>query len=111
MTVSRGDVIAVDFYYTDRDRMKRRPALVLSSDIYHGGREEMLLAGITSNVHRSLPGDTVLQDWEGADLPRPSVVTAIVQTAKQSAALRVVGQLSDRDLRTVEKSLRLALGL
>ncbi|MEX2430721.1 MAG: type II toxin-antitoxin system PemK/MazF family toxin [Dehalococcoidia bacterium] len=110
-TVRRGDIVAVDFYYTDRDQTKRRPALVLSSANYLSGREEVLLAGLTGNVHRHLPGDTRLQDWEEADLPRPSVVMGIIQTAKQSVLLRVVGRLTPRDLSAVDANLRAALVL
>ena len=107
---SRGDLVAIDFFYTDRDKTKRRPALVLSSGAYLAGREEIVLAGLTTNVHRQLPGDTHLREWESAGLPRPSVVTGIIQTAKQSAVLKVVGRLSPGDFQAVEANLRSALG-
>ena len=71
----------------------------------------MVLAGLTSNVHHNLPGDTPLAEWSVAALPRPSVVTGIVQTVKRSAAMRTLGALTARDLGAVEASLREALGL
>lgn len=110
-TCSRGDVVIVDFVYPNQAGSKHRPALVVSSASYHAGRQEVVLAGVTSNVYRSLPGDTHLTDWAVADLPRPSVVTGILQTVKRSAVMRALGSLSARDLRAVEDSLREALAL
>ena len=108
---SRGDVVVVDFLYPDQVGSKHRPALVVSSASYHAGRQEVVLAGITSNVSRRLPGDTRLADWAAARLPRPSVVTGILQTVKRSAVMRAFGSLSARDLRAVENRLREAIAL
>ncbi len=110
-TFSRGDVVVVDLLYPDQRGSKHRPALVVSSAAYHAGRQEVVLAGLTSNVRRRLPGDTHLADWASADLPLPSVVTGILQTVKRSAVMRALGSLSARDLRAVEDSLREALVL
>ena len=110
-TFSRGDVVIVDFVYPNQAGSKHRPALVVSSPTYHAGRQEVVLAGITSNVSRRLPGDTHLADWAAAELPKASVVTGILQTVKRSAVMRALGSLSTRDLRAVEDSLRQALAL
>ena len=108
---SRGDIVIVDFLYPNQGGSKHRPALVVSSASYHAGRQEVVLAGVTSNVYRRLPGDTHLMDWASANLIRPSVVTGILQTVKRSAVARALGSLSARDLGAVEDSLRDALGL
>ena len=110
-TFSRGDIVMVSFQYADQRGWKHRPALVLSTDAYHAGREEVVLAAITSNVHRSLPGDTLLQDWRAASLPRASVVTAILRTVKRWDVLHCLGSLAADDLQAVEAKLRVALGL
>ena len=110
-TPSRGDVVLVSFLFPDQRGIKRRPALVISSDTYHLGRQEVVLAAITSNVRRLLPGDTALEGWRGAGLIAPSVATGVVRTIKQTDLIRKLGALSARDLRAVEMSLRLALAL
>ncbi len=107
---SQGAVVLVQFVYPDQTGVKLRPALVLSTDTYHRGRQEVILAGITSNVIRVLVGDTVVQDWQIAGLLAPSVVTGILQTVKQSALSRRLGGLSARDLRMVEANIRVAIG-
>ena len=110
-TFKRGDVVIVSFLFASQRGWKHRPARVLTTDAYHTGRREVVLAAITSNVQRNLPGDTLLRDWGAAFLPRPSVVTAILRTVKQGEIMNTLGPLAPGDLRAVENNLRLALAL
>ena len=110
-TFSRGDVAVVNFLYADQRGWKHRPALVLSTDEYHARRGEVILAALTSNVSRNLPGDTLLKEWSVASLPRPSVVTAILRSVKRGEVLRTLGALTASDLQTVDSNFRRALGL
>ena len=110
-TFSHGRVVLVNFVYPDQRGAKRRPALVLSSHWSHAGRQEVVLAGLTSNIRRDLPGDTRLADWRSADLPMASVVTGIVQTVKRADVSHALGTLSQQDLEAVEANLRGALAL
>ncbi len=108
----RGSIVGVDFLFADRRGSKRRPAVVLSSAAYLVGRQEVVLAAVTSNTRRRLlPGDTAIQELSPTELPRPSVVTGILRTVKQADVTRAFGSLSARDLRAVEDSLREALAL
>jgi mRNA-degrading endonuclease toxin of MazEF toxin-antitoxin module len=52
----RGDVILVNFIFTDESGVKHRPGLVLSSDTYNTGRDEVIIAAITSRTDRLLVG-------------------------------------------------------
>ena len=54
---SRGDIVLVKFVFADERGVKQRPGLIVSSDRYHEGRQETILAAITSNVGRLLVGD------------------------------------------------------
>ena len=56
---------------------KKRPALILSRENHHGGRQESVVAAITSNVRRVLPGDTKIVHWETAGLKFPSLVSGL----------------------------------
>jgi mRNA-degrading endonuclease toxin of MazEF toxin-antitoxin module len=47
---SQGDVVLVNFVFSDESGVKHRPAMILSTDRYHRGRREALVAAITSNV-------------------------------------------------------------
>jgi mRNA interferase MazF len=107
----RGDVILVSFVFVDESGSKMRPALVVSSAVYHRGRLEAIVAAITSNVQRRLVGDYVVKNWREAGLLFPSVVTGIVRTISRSMVQRRLGSLSAPDLESVEDKLRSSLDL
>ena len=109
--VDRGDVFRVRYLFPSQRGIKRRPALAVSSLTYVAGRHEVVLAAITSNTKRLLPGDTLLRDWEVVGLRAASVVTGVLRTIKQSDVEDRIGSLSEEDMRVVEANLRLALGL
>ncbi len=107
----RGDVVLINFVFPDESGAKRRPALVLSSETYHRGRREAILAAITSNTERTYPGDHLVADWRGAGLLEPSVVTCILRTVKQAMIQRKLGTLPSPDMWRYGDTLREALGL
>lgn len=99
------------FVFADEQGAKRRPVLVLSSEEYRAGRQEIVVAAITSNVTRLLPGDLELDEWQRAGLPKPSVVTGILRTIKGGMIERTMGRIGARDLRAYEDRLRQMLML
>lgn len=108
---SRGDIVLVRFIFADEQGAKRRPVVVLSTDGYHRGRQEVIVAALTSNVERLLPGDRKIDQWREAGLPKASVVTGILRTIKSSMIDRRLGALTQADLRGYEVTLRHAIGL
>jgi mRNA interferase MazF len=107
----RGDVVLLPFPFADLTSTKVRPALVLSSSLYHKSEPDIIVAAITSNVaaHQG-PTDYTLQDWRRSGLLAPSVVKVSLATVEPSLVYHRLGRLTDRDLKEVEKRLRLALG-
>lgn len=112
MTVySRGDVVLVGFVFSDESGKKLRPALVVSSPAYHRGRQEVVVAAITSNVRRRLFGDHLIADWKGAGLLFPSRVTGIIRTITRTMINRRLGSMPKPDMEAVDGELRRSLGL
>ena len=107
----RGAIVLVRFVFAAEKGAKQRPVLVLSTDAYHGGRREAVVAAITSNVGRLLVGDHRIRGWRRAGLPLPSVVTGILRTIKQDMVVGAIGTLGSSDLSSVENNLRGSLGL
>lgn len=105
------DVVLVDVVFSDGSGVKKRPALVISSDEYHKSRREVLIAAITSNVHRVLCGDTKIKQWKEAGLIVPSLVTGIIQTIKGKLINRKLGVLEKEDFQKVQKNLNGVLGI
>jgi mRNA-degrading endonuclease toxin of MazEF toxin-antitoxin module len=85
--------------------------LIISSSLYHAGRREAVIAAITSNTRRVLPGDQPLADWRQGGLLLPSLVTGIFGTVQTSAIRRRLGALTPNDMGSVNAAMRLALGL
>ncbi|PKB71414.1 MAG: hypothetical protein BZY87_06050 [SAR202 cluster bacterium Io17-Chloro-G6] len=108
---SRGDVVLINFVFAEETGSKRRPVLLLSSNQYVHGRQEVVVSAITSNTRRILVGDCRMADWEEAGLIYPSVATGILRTIKQSMIDRKMGAVSQRDLTEIESNLKLILEL
>ena len=108
---NRGDVVLVGFVFADESGRKLRPAVVLSTRAYQRGRQEVIVAAITSNVPRRLFGDHLIADWKKAGLLFPSVTTGILRTIKQTMIDRRLGAMTMPDLDSVELQLRRSLDL
>ena len=108
---SRGDVVLVNFVFSDETGVRLRPALIVSSGAYHQGRRETIITAITSTVDRVLIGDHLISDWQGAGLLFPSVATGIIRTIKQDMIARKLGAMTKDDMQAIDSNLRTALGL
>ena len=108
---SRGDVVLVRYYASPDAEQWLRPAVVISSETYHQGRGQVLLAAVTSNERQLQPGDTVVQGWQEAGLVGPSLITGVLLTMASDAIERRLGVLSTQDTQGVDSSLRLGLGV
>ena len=51
MAFQRGDLLLMPFPYSDLSSTKVRPAVVVSSVLYHALEPDLILAAITSNRH------------------------------------------------------------
>jgi mRNA interferase MazF len=60
MNVQRGDVVMVDWLYSDRTGSKRRPALVVQADANNRCLDDTILALITSSARRRVGATTQL---------------------------------------------------
>lgn len=104
-----GDVVVADF--VGATGVKRRPAVVLSTDFYHAHHPDVVLGALTTQLSAATtPTDYVLQDWAAAGLHAPSAFRAYVGTYAASA-VKVIGHLSDRDWQEVQARLKLTLAV
>jgi mRNA interferase MazF len=63
-----GDVVAVEFPFTDFQNFKRRPGLVLASS-----ETDLLVARLTTHPPRGA-SDVAMQHWATSGLPRASTI-------------------------------------
>lgn len=105
----RGDVVLVSFIFADETGVRRRPALIISSNAYHKDRDEAIIAAITSRTDRVLVGDHLISNWQEAGLLFPSVTTGIIRTVKQGMISQKLGVMPQVDMQAVNEKLRKAL--
>jgi len=112
MAFQRGDMLLVPFPYSDLSTTKVRPAIVVSSALYHSLEPDLILAAITSKVTTAIgPLDYILLDWRQAGLRQPTALKPVLFTLDPARVLHPIGALTSRDLAAVEQKLRLALQL
>ena len=111
MNYNKGDIVLVKVIFSEGSGIKKRPALIISSDYYHNKRREIIIAAITSNIERVLPGDIIIEDWKNSGLKYPSLITGIIQTMKINIIEKKLGTLSYSDFLKFQSNLKKILGL
>ncbi|MGH7963324.1 MAG: type II toxin-antitoxin system PemK/MazF family toxin [Candidatus Binatia bacterium] len=103
-----GDVVAVNF--PGVTGIKRRPAVILSSSVYHAARPDVIMGLITSQTAAAVgPTDYLLQDWAQAGLRVPSAFRSFLATLPPSTKPVLVGHMSARDWQGVRACVKAAL--
>jgi mRNA interferase MazF len=112
--MNRGDVVLVDWPYSDRTGSKLRPAVVVQADFLNGLIDDIVLVQITSKGH-GIPGTEVVLD--------PTVETASgllhvsyafcpnLLTADPGLIDQTIGRLSGAAMRAIDSSLKATLEL
>jgi mRNA interferase MazF len=77
---------------------KRRPAVVLSSAIYHATRPDVILGLITSQTGKATaPTDYLIKEWSAAGLRVPSAFRTFIVTLPRAAVVSTMGTLTRAD--------------
>jgi mRNA interferase MazF len=113
----RGDVIIVHFPFTDQPRHKRRPAVVVQSDLYNRLIRKTVVAMVTGNLQRindaaHLFIDPLHPNGISTGLRAPSLVSCNnLITVDQEDILKTLGRLSSMLLGKLDDCLKAALQL
>ncbi len=107
--MKRGDIVEVDWQYSDMTGGKVRPAVVVQADYLNGLIDDTILVQITSKKH-GIPGTEVELDpavETASGLSKSCVVSCInIRTFDQRLVLRTVGMLSDAAMQDIEACLK-----
>lgn len=108
---SFGDVVLVPFPFTDQSGVKKRPALVVSSQPYNDERHDIVILAVTSRPRPALAfGEILLADWQGAGLLKPSVCKPVFATIEKTLVIRRLGLLAPPDRQALAACLPTLLG-
>lgn len=112
--MTRGDVVLIDWPFSDGTGSKLRPAVVVQADYLNGLIDDTILVQITSKAH-GIPGTEVTLDPAQETASGLAFVSYAfcpnLLTVEQAAVERVLGSLSDVALRQIEACLRSTLGI
>lgn len=96
ITCRVGDIVSVEFPFSDLQTHKRRPGLVLIS-----GEGDLVAARVTTHPPRD-PSDVALTHWAEIGLPRASTVRLTkLATIDPRLVHHNIGHLHSEDSRTV----------
>jgi mRNA interferase MazF len=112
--MNRGDVVLVDWPYSDRTGSKLRPAVVVQADYLNGLIDDTVLVQVTSKGH-GIPGTEVRLD------PAAETTSGLLHvsyafcpnllTAEQALIDQTIGSLSDAAMRDVDRAIKSVLEL
>jgi mRNA interferase MazF len=110
----RGEVVEVDWPFSDMTGSKKRPAVVVQADFLNGLIDDTILVQITSTRH-AIPGTEVLLNpviETASGLSKVCVASCTnVLTFDQSLVVRTVGYLSDAAMNQIADCLKTVLEL
>jgi len=114
MSVCRGEVVRVDWPYSDRTGSKVRPALVVQADTLNGLIADTVLV-LISRTHRAVGMTEVMIDpaiESGCGLRYPSVASCNnLLTIDQGLIVQPIGRVSPAIMQHIDDRLKTALGL
>jgi len=112
--MNRGDVVLVDWAYSDLQGSKLRPAIVVQADFLNGLIDDTILVQVTGTRH-AIPGTEVELD------PAVETVSGLtkvsyascpnIMTRDQALIDQTIDTLSDAAIQQIEECLKKALGL
>ena len=106
MSCDTWDIILVPFPFTNLRTLKKRPALVISPEIYNSGGDRVILF-ITSNIHtHAKSGDYFIENWKESGLPKPSMTRMKFATISESIIIKKIGTLDNNDRKALKLKLR-----
>jgi mRNA interferase MazF len=106
-----GQIVLVPFPFTDQTGIKRRPAVVVSSDVYNSAHIDVVLMAVTSQTAGKLRQDEVeIDDWRGAGLLKESRIKPIFTTIAGGLVLRSLGTLTESDRNVLKTAISGILG-
>ena len=92
-----GDIVVVDYPFTDGPGSKRRPAAVINRAGYTLIRQYYVLMPVTSRVTPLLGFDVRIEHWREAGLHRESLIKPVFFTLNGDRVESRLGTLLDTD--------------
>ncbi|MFQ5329284.1 MAG: type II toxin-antitoxin system PemK/MazF family toxin [Thermodesulfobacteriota bacterium] len=110
-TCSFGEIVLVPFPFTDQSDIKKRPAVIVSSNAYNRERPDVVIMAVTSQMRSAdYFGDIKISQWREAGLIKPSVIKPVIATIENGLIIKKLGSLGDKDQSSLKEALQTILG-
>jgi len=104
--IEQGDIVLIDFSYSDLKRSKLRPALVMSNSVYNSTSLDIVALRITSKPKRKWAVKITNKDIGGGFLEVESYVKVdSIFTIENNMIAKVVGKLNEMKINEVKLKL------
>lgn len=105
-----GDVVLVSFPFTSQLASKKRPAVIVSGSTYNRTKPDVVIMAITSQIHAGGScGETIISNWQAANLLKPSAIKPILATIEQRLIQRHLGRMQASDQTALRASIKAIL--
>jgi mRNA interferase MazF len=105
VTINRGDIVVAPFRFTDLDRYRVRPVLIVSDPAIYGATGHVIAAMITLAAGSAWPLDIPVEDCASAHLRDGSIVRLKLFSIAETAIRATVGQIDAVTLTKVSRAL------
>ena len=105
------DIVKIPFPFTDQEKSKLRPALVISSQIYGQTTDHLILVMITTAKDSRWHNDVEIQDFQACQLPALSKIRFKIFTLDRRFIVGKVGVLDINTINMVKVRLKEVFGL
>lgn len=108
----RGEVVEIEWHFSDLTGSKMRPAVAVQADFLNGILDDTILVKITGSRYgipgTEVPIDPAIETTSGLSKPCYASCKDIL-TRDQTLILRTIGVLSDAAMRQIEACLKTVL--
>lgn len=103
-----GDILLVPFPFSESEKVKKRPALLLYAGDSRKSYSLATIAMISSQIDSPrIFGDVFLEDWSTENLLHPSIVRlSKIATLDRNLILSKIGTLTKRDVTSAKKEFK-----
>ncbi len=94
-----GDIVLLRFPFTDLKSAKKRPAVIISSDIFYKHYNDVVVIALTSKFQN----DELLRlfEWEKAGLLKETWIKPVIGTLSDDLIVKKIGVISSSDSKKV----------
>jgi len=106
-----GDILLVPFPFTNQNFSKKRPAVIISRNVYNQQKLDLIIMAITSQINSFLTfGELQIIKFSAAGLIKPSVIKPVISTIEKDLVIRKLGQLQNSDCQNLRDMIQIILG-